>query len=45
MLAYSDPSESPVSYLLSERNREELADQVNAVILSTVQKYMDGFVD
>lgn len=34
LLAYANPAESPVQHLLALRNRKELADHVNAAILS-----------
>lgn len=35
MLAYEEPNKSPVGYLLEESQRENVADAVNAMILST----------
>ncbi|EYU22806.1 hypothetical protein MIMGU_mgv1a005806mg [Erythranthe guttata] len=41
LLAYEDPSRSSVGYLLSESQRELVADAVNAMILSTNPKMTD----
>lgn len=35
MLAYEQPQESPVGYLLEDSQRELVADAVNAAVLST----------
>ncbi|XP_076891219.1 ran-binding protein M homolog [Bidens hawaiensis] len=35
LLAYGEPNNSPVGYLLEESQREKVADAVNALILST----------
>ena len=35
MLAYEQPQESPVGYLLEDTQREIVADTVNAMVLST----------
>lgn len=35
MLAYEQPQESPVGYLLDDTQREIVADTVNAMVLST----------
>ncbi|GJU47914.1 Ran-binding protein M homolog isoform X2 [Tanacetum coccineum] len=35
LLAYLEPKKSPVGYLLKDTQRENVADDVNAMILST----------
>ncbi|XP_074273334.1 ran-binding protein M homolog [Silene latifolia] len=43
LLAYEDPSKSPVGYLLGDSQREVVADTVNAMILSTNPNTKDSW--
>lgn len=41
LMAYEDPKESPLGYLLEDSQRENVADAVNAMILSTNPELKD----